>query len=358
LFDGALWFAVPGDIDGLTGGTLYDKRILAEFRALGQPVHLLSWAASFPLPGDADLRAAAADLAACPEGALVMIDGLAFGAMPDVLLAEAERLRLAALVHHPLALETGLDDATRDRLRESEQRALTAARAVIVTSDMTAATLVESYAVDPARITVAKPGVDRPPAIRRTEPPSGQIRLLSIGNVMPRKGFDVLVDALSRMGDLDWRCAIAGSLERSPETAAALATQIAACGLGSRITLVGERSDLAPLYRGADIFVLASRYEGYGMVFAEALSYGLPIVGTAVGAIPDVVPPAAGILVPADDPRALAQALRAVMTEPGLRQGLAQGAMLAADSLPRWPDSATRIASALHQIEDQPVRRG
>jgi hypothetical protein len=132
-----LWFAVPGDIETRTGGTIYDKKVLAELRRLGWLVEHLEWPASFPFPSTADIDTVAASLGACPDGALVMIDGLAFSVLPDVISAEAERLRLVALVHHPLALESGLPPDIAKRFRMSERQALTHARAVIVTSEMT-----------------------------------------------------------------------------------------------------------------------------------------------------------------------------------------------------------------------------
>jgi glycosyltransferase involved in cell wall biosynthesis len=351
LAERRLRFAVPGDLDQPTGGYRYDKRLIAELDALGWTVTHLPWPGSFPLPTAADLRMAAADLAACPAGAVALIDGLAFGVMPDILAKEAGRLRLAALVHHPLALESGLRPEERERLADLERRALGAARAVIVTSHATAATLAADYAVEPGRITVAEPGVDRPPRARPAHRRSGSIRLLAVGSIVPRKGLDVLVDALSRIPDLAWTCAIAGSLTRAPETAAALGEQIRRLGLDPRITLMGEVDDPTPLYNDADVFVLPSRYEGYGMVFAEAMAHGLPIVATNAGAIPEVVPPSAGILVPVDDAEALAVALGRVIVDADTRSRFAAGAQEAAMDLSSWPETAARVASALGRID-------
>src|SRR5271168_5318727 len=110
-----VWFAIPGDIETRTGGTIYDKRVMAELRASGWTVRHLQWPSSFPFPSPADEATVAASLAICPDGALVLIDGLAFGVLPDVAASEAERLRLIALVHHPLALESGLSPDIAER---------------------------------------------------------------------------------------------------------------------------------------------------------------------------------------------------------------------------------------------------
>jgi glycosyltransferase involved in cell wall biosynthesis len=261
----------------------------------GPLVHELD--SSFPQPTPAALLASDALLGGLPDGALVVIDGLAFGAMPELATRHAERLRLVALVHHPLALETGLDAAQATRLRESEAIALRHARRVMVTSERTARLLAD-YDVPTTRIYVVEPGTD-PAPLTMPRAAGGPLRLLSVGTITPRKGHLVLVEALGELTGLDWRLDCAGSLERDPRTAMALRKRIAALGLGTRVRLLGELppSALRGLYARADLFVLASLFEGYGMAYAEALARGLPVLGTTGGAIADTVPTDAGILV-------------------------------------------------------------
>jgi glycosyltransferase involved in cell wall biosynthesis len=345
-----LWFAIPGDIETRTGGTIYDKKVMAELRAAGWEVGHLRWPASFPFPSVADAAVVAASLAACPDGALVLIDGLAFGVLPELAAAEARRLRLVALVHHPLALESGLAPDIAERLTISEQRALTHVRAVVVTSEITAATLERDYGVNRSEITVATPGIDRPDPLP-PRPSNTVPHLLAVGTVSPRKGYDILIDGLARIADLDWHCAVAGSLKRAPETVAEIRQQIARHALTDRVALIGEVPDPTPLYEKADIFVLPSRYEGYGMAIAEALAHGIPVVATRVGAIPEVVPEDAGILVPVDDPEALAESLRRLIAYPAVRREFTDKAVLAASRFARWRDTADRIASALRAIQ-------
>jgi glycosyltransferase involved in cell wall biosynthesis len=345
-----LWFAIPGDIETRTGGTVYDKRAMAELRAAGWTVEHLQWPSSFPFPSSADEATVAASLAVLPDGALVLIDGLAFGVLPDVAAVEAERLRLVALVHHPLALESGLSPDAVQRLRVSERLALSHVRAVVVTSEMTAGTLERDYGVSRATIAVATPGIEKPGS-SRVRPQNMVPKLLAVGTVTPRKAYDVLIDGLARIADLDWHCTIAGCLDRAPDTAAAVRRQIEDNALTGRIAVIGEVADPAPLYEAADIFVLPSRYEGYGMAIAEALAYGVPVVATRVGAIPEVVPEGAGILVPVDDPAALADGLRRLIETPSIRRQFADGAALAAARFATWPETAERIASALDTVQ-------
>jgi glycosyltransferase involved in cell wall biosynthesis len=277
---------------------------------------------------------------------------LALGVLSGLARREAGRLRLVALVHHPLALETGLPEGAAVSFAASERDALACCRAVIVTSQTTAAIVEHAFGVPCEMITVATPGVDITAPPERGPRPPGPARLFAMGSISPRKAHHVLIAALGRIADLDWTCAIAGGLERDPETAAALKQQIEDLGLGDRVALVGEVSpdEAASLYAWADIFTLASLYEGYGMVFSEALAFGLPIVATTGGAIPEVVPSEAGILVAPGDAQAFAEALRLLIADPDQRAAMAQGAREAGSRLTGWDRTAAVIAGCLEGL--------
>ena len=265
-----------------------------------------------------------------------MIDGLALGVLPEAAAALAFRHPLVGLVHHPLALESGLSPNEADAMRTSERAALAATRHVIVNSPATARLLVDDYAVPGEKITVARPGTDR--AARLPSRRDRTISLLSVGSLVPRKGYDVLLAALARIADLPWSLTIVGDRSRDRATAAEVEASIAAPGLASRVTLAGAVSAerLAAFYAQADLFVLASRFEGYGMAFTEAIAHGVPVVGTTAGAIPETVPADAGVLVPPDDVAALALALRRLIGEPEARRRLTDGARAAAAGFPTW----------------------
>ncbi|HKU97216.1 MAG TPA: glycosyltransferase family 4 protein, partial [Vineibacter sp.] len=215
------------------------------------------------------------------------------------------------------------------------------------TSRATATTLTADYGVPAARITIAPPGTDPAPLAACDH--AGVPRLLSVGTLVPRKGHDLLIAALATLRDLPWRLVIVGDAGRDPSTTAALHQQIADAGLDDRIALVGAVSpgDLQQHYLAADLFVLASRYEGYGMVYAEAIAHGLPVVGTTAGAIAEAVPEGAAVLVPPEDVAALAAALRRLLSDSTARDRLAQAARQTASSLPRWQDSASLFATTL-----------
>ncbi len=336
-------FAVPGDLSTPTGGYAYDKRMIAELERLGWQVDVVDLGDGFPWPSDEARMRALGRLAAVPAGRIVVVDGLALGVLPDAASQLCPHHPLIALVHHPLALESGLSAEEADILRASERAALAVASRVIVTSVATARQLVADYAVPIDRIIVAQPGNDPAPAARGSD--DGIVRLLSVGAVVPRKGFDVLIAALATMSDLPWHLTIVGARDRDPKTAAQLDADIARFKLGERVSVLGAVASerLNELYIGADLFVLASRFEGYGMAYAEAIAHGLPVIGTTAGAIPDTVPPDAAVLVPPDDAAALALALRRLIENTDERRRLAAGAREAAGRLPTWQASANDI---------------
>lgn len=342
-----LHFVVPGALDTPTGGYGYDRRLIAELGRLGWEVRHVALGEGFPCPGPDRRAEAAAAFAALPDGALALTDGLAFGALPEVAAAERGRLRLAALAHHPLCDETGLSAAEATALRASEGAALAAAGAVICTSGATAARLAELFGLDPVGIVVAPPGVDPAPRSPGTgDPPV----ILSVGSLIPRKRHDVLIDALALLADRPWRARIVGSAALDPACAAALAERAAARGLEGRVELMGARADVRAELAGADVFALASEYEGYGMAFAEAMVQGLPVVACGVGAIGDLVPAAAGALVAPGDAAAFAAGLASLLDDPARRRAAAAAAFAAGARLPGWAETARIVDRALRAL--------
>jgi len=357
----AVTLLVPGDLALRTGGYGYDRAIVEGLRALGWRVDVVLLDGSFPSPTAAARVHAVQALAALPDGALVLADGLAFGAMAVEAEREARRLALVGLVHHPLADETGLDADTAHALAASERRALACTRGVVVTSYATARRL-EDFGVSPSRVVVVMPGTAAAAAAQGTRGTSGAdsdvpVELLCVATLVPRKGHDVLFTALARLRHLPWHLTCAGSLTLHPPTAAVLQEQLRALQIADRVTLVGDldAAALAAAYDRADIFVLATRHEGYGMAVAEAVAHGLPVVSTATGAIPELVDGTGGAIVPMDDAEALAEALAPLVGDDGARARVRAGARARRDMLPRWPESAQAMASALTRFADDGI---
>jgi glycosyltransferase involved in cell wall biosynthesis len=340
-------FAIPGDLDTPTGGYVYDRRMIAELRALGWRPEVLGLGDGFPRPNALTLAAAKARLSDVPKGRAIVIDGLAFGVLPEAAASLRETHPLIALVHHPLALETGVTPQDAKALRASETAALACARGVVVTSATTARTLAADYGVPRESITVAPPGTDRPAVVRRSS--AASVALLAVGAVVPRKGYDLLIAALAALLDLPWTLTIVGDCGRDRAAVEGLKADIARHRLGSRVTIAGAVPDerLASLYASSDLFVLPSRHEGFGMAYAEAIAYGLPLIGTTAGAIPETVSQA-GVLVPPDDVPALTAALRRLIENPAAREQLAAAAR--ATALPTWRGSAELFSRAIERV--------
>jgi glycosyltransferase involved in cell wall biosynthesis len=330
----AVHVLVPEGIDDParpSGGNRYDRKICDGLRSAGWTVAEHAVAGRWP----AGPSAVVADvLRGLPAGALVLIDGLVGCAVPDVLSPEAARLRLVLIVHMPLG-------------DERERAALPAAAAVVATSRWTEQLLLERYRLAAPRVHVAEPGVD--PAPLAAGSPSGT-ELLCVGAITSVKGHDILFAALDRVAGIGLRCTCVGSLDREPDFVARLRLPPSARLVGP---LVGPELDAA--YAAADVLVLASRAETYGMVITEALARGLPVIATDVGGVAETLGHTAagdrpGLLVPPADPAALGEAIRRWTSDRGLRAALRAAARERRRSLPGWESTTARIAGVLNSV--------
>jgi glycosyltransferase involved in cell wall biosynthesis len=353
-------FVVPDGIDDPkrpSGGNAYDRRLSDGLRARGWDVPEHGVAGSWPEP-DAPARAALeAVIAGLPDGAVALVDGLIASTAPEVLVPAARRLRLVILVHMPLgdvrAPDAGFGDDTSDA-SERERSVLSCAAAVVTTSEWTRRRLIDRYALPPHRVHAAQPGVDAADLASRSGPGGD---LLCVAAVAPNKGHDVLLAALAKIADLDWRCTCVGSLDRDPGFVDLLRRQARADGIEHRVHFAGPRTgdDLDTAYASADLLVLASHAETYGMVVAEALARGIPVVATAVGGLPEALGDATGgqqpgLLVPPGDAGAFAAALSDWLGDAGLRDQLRRAARDRRDALIDWSTTARRVSTILSAV--------
>ena len=341
-------FAVPGDISRLTGGYAYAREIIKHAPQFGVELHRLHLSATYPYPDDHAIAATRRTFAQLHPDTPLLIDGLAFGAMPP-LLADDIHSPIVALVHHPLAYETGIKTADARRFLAFERHALSLARHIVATSPATAKLLQREYGVAEEKLSVAEPGTRS--AMRAT--PAGPTQeLLAVGAVIPRKGYLVLIDALSQVEFDDWHLTIVGNLEDDKAHATELREAILRSGMRSRITLTGRMSDgdLADRYAQAKIFVMPSLFEGYGMALTEAMARGLPIVCTTGGAMAETVPDSAALKVGPGNAAALAAALSRLMGDDILHRRLADASWNAGRNLPRWEDCARSITDAIKSV--------
>ena len=279
----------------------------------------------------------------------MLVDGLVGLRAVEAIAEAAPRLRILVLAHMVAAAFPDADAGTM----AAERQLFAATRGVIATSRWTAAQLERRGLAAPEHVTVAAPGVAVPgietvrDGEREAEDPSRDGRLLCVGVVAPHKGQDLLLDALARLARNDWTCTIAGALASSGEFADAIRRD--ARRFDGRVRLAGVLggAELAGEYRRCGLLVAPSRIESSGMAIADALARGIPVVAAATGGIPDTVAGGGAVLVPPDDPAALATALGAWLSDPALRARLRAEALSARASLPTWPDMVRAVAGAL-----------
>ena len=290
-------------------------------------------------------------LGSLPAGSAVLIDGLVACGVPEVIVPATRRLSIAVLVHLPLADETGLPPALAAELDALERETLQAAGSVVATSEWAARRLVEHHGLAGHRVHAVTPGVDPAPLAGGTD---GVSRLVCVAAVTPRKGQGLLARALETVADLPWTCECVGGVRRETKYVERLRQH----RLGDRFSLTGPRTGaaLAATYASADLVVLPSRAETYGMVVTEALARGIPVPATEVDALPYTLGRAPvgtvpGMLVPGEDVDALAAALRRWLTDPALRARLRASARLRRETLTGWDETARGVAAIVLRQE-------
>ncbi|HEY6596902.1 MAG TPA: glycosyltransferase family 4 protein [Asanoa sp.] len=332
---------LPNDIDDPatpSGGNTYDRRVCRGLADLGWEVREHAVAGAWPQPAPGERAGLAAVLAALPGAGLVLVDGLIASAVPDVLAGHCARLRLVVLMHMPLG-------------HAAERAALAAAAAVVTTSRWSRRRVLELHGLASERVHAAPPGVDAAP---RTACSADGTRLLCVAAVLPDKGHDVLVEALATVRELPWSLVCVGTTARDPAFARGLHDRARRHGIADRIRFTGPRTgaDLAAAYAAADLLVLASRAETYGMVVTEALAHGLPVLGTTAGGLPEGLGSAPdgslpGLLVPPGDTAALAAGLRRWLLDADERNRIRNSAVMRRTTLTGWALTARLVSDAL-----------
>ena len=324
-----LRLVVPANVDEPTGGNTYDLALADALRRGGDEVELRRCAPS-------DLETVLRQ----PWQGPTLVDGLLACAQPDAIAAA----RVGVLVHMPLALETGLPRDRAAELDRRERRTLHAAVRVITTSHWTARHLREHY--DVGEVAVAAPGVDAAPLGAGSDPPL----LVQLASLVPHKDQLTVVAALAGVADLPWHARLAGPTDRDPAYAAAVRDAVHAAGLENRVDIPGTMPRDAA-WAGANLALLPSLVESFGMVVTEALARGVPAVVSAGGPEEALGVTATGerpgIVVSAGDADALGRALRRWLTDERCRDSIRRAALARRVTLEPWDVTARRVREAL-----------
>lgn len=340
-------FLIPGDLELPTGGYAYDRAVLRHLKDAGLRPIQVTLPGAFPRPSEEDLADCLAIIQGLPKGCLLLIDNLAYGAMPEDMIRRFDR-PVVALCHQPLALDGATSPAEAEALYARERAALALAEHVIVTAARTGKILAGDYDVPEAKITLAGPGVGGHGRARGSN--GARLELLAVGSIVPRKGYDRLITALAMLEQRNWRLSIVGAV-LAPDCAAELHGRIEALGLQDHVRLLGAVNEKAldSLYDHADLFIAPALFEPHGAMLAEALSRGLPVIATLTARAGDLIPEGAGLKVPPGDIEALSRALAMAIGSGDLRRKLGDAAYAAGQVLGGWDDTAAVIGAALRR---------
>lgn len=357
-------FIVPGRLDRLTGGSIYDRRVVDHLASLGVRVDVAS------LPDLSYLAGAIAGLVAGPYLStqllarrydLVITDSWAHTTLflfaLFCRLTRKRRPPVVMIVHQLRSVEIK-NGAGRFLAGAVERHALSSVDSIITVSRFMR-DRVERFIGSQIHVTIAPPGCDSleatAPVMEKTARDSSRdpLRLLFVGNCMRRKGLDYLVAALSLLKDVDLKIDVVGSLEYENDYYRDLLRESKRVGVEDKITFHGRVSDsrLSRFYARADLFVMPSLYEGFGIVYAEAMRAGLPIIATDSGPALEIVEAGGNaIVVRAADPAALAGAIRELATDSQKRERFARRSLELAAQLPTWEAMCERVSAVLRQV--------
>jgi glycosyltransferase involved in cell wall biosynthesis len=286
-------FVISGDIHKLTGGSIYNERIMSGLKLCGHDVKVHHLNDDFPFPSDKSLEYCRKDLLAIKTGEPVIIDSLVFGVIPDVLKKLSQANPVIALIHLLLSSNSDFTAYEFMLVKRSEREALKFAAKIIATSSYTEMELL-NLGMDKDKIRIIIPGVDIYPQKKSFNETPGH--LVCISNYTPGKGHIVLVHALRKLKDKAWELHCYGNMDFNPGYVAWLNGVIQSSGLKDRFFLHPplERHQLTDVLLLADLFIHPSDFETYGMAVTEALAHGVPVIASSGGGIRQTIPESMG----------------------------------------------------------------
>jgi glycosyltransferase involved in cell wall biosynthesis len=340
-------FVTVGDTSRLTGGYLYNAHVLAALRERGvEAEEIVPCGAS---PQEQEEAASRIGSVLDPRRYdVIVVDALARIVCAPQLDRWREERPVVAMVHE--LPNVAAPEDTTDKERRYEGPLLRSDRLISVSEH--GAEILENRGVPTGRIRVVPPGFDRltPGSGVRSSIHDDMVRALCVAQWIPRKGILDLVRAWALHERPEASLEFIGEMDADPAYTTSVRAAMADAP-GASIIVRGPVDDaaLGDAYAAADLFVLPSRYEGYGVVYAEALAHGLPVIACDAGPVPELVGEEAALLVPPGDVEALSGALDLLLKDPALRDRMSAAARRRAGELARWEDTAAGFLRVLNE---------
>ncbi len=351
---------VYGDLTEVTGGNVYDHKLVEHLRACEHDVELIAFphgsyarhlTQNYSVPQRRKLLGASLDIVVQDELTHPSLVGI------NQRMKRKGGPPLVAIVHHLRTSEEWPERQARF-YRKVELRYLQTIDAFVFNSETTRES-VEELLQKKTRNIVATPGGDRLPALLSRARVSararedGDRRLLFVGNLIRRKGLHVLLDALAKLDNDGWHLDVVGRTDASPDYVRDVQRQCAAHGLSERVRFLGalDGDALAERYRSSHVLVVPSLYEGFGIVYLEAMGFGLPVIAGGGGASDEIVQhEVTGLLVQPHDVFGLTVHLTRLVEDRDLLERLSLTAFEAFHSHPSWEQSMAAIESFLIDV--------
>lgn len=344
-----LHFLIPGDINTLTGGYVYDKIIIEGLEKLGYSVTVHQLSNDFPFPSKENLKKCEVVVKNIPTDNPVFIDSLAFGPMHKILLLNRGKNPVIPIMHLPLPKNPNFSKAEQDQFILPEQNALKLAVKIIAVSGFTKQIIMD-YGIEASKIEIITPGFSYLP--RKASFPDFPEKILCVGSYLPGKGQLLLVKALAKIRHLKWTLTMCGIQDFDPHYFKKIQSEIETEKLGSRIfvnpPVSGE--SLSKAYLEADLFILPSYFENFSMALNDALYCGIPVITTDGGGIPFSVPHNMSVIVPKGNENELKQAIEKVLTDSAYYKNLCKATSTYYQSANSWNNSINLFQAILRDL--------
>ncbi len=357
---------IYGSLTTISGGYLYDRRLVTYLQAAGEEVEVISlpWRRYAYHLADNFSISLYRRLCRAPFDVLLQ-DELNHPSLVwlNHCLHHRVSYPLVSIVHHLRSSET--HPAPLAAIYRRVERAYLASVDGFIYNSHTTRNVVEALIGEERPATVAVPGADHlgvvlsPQQIAERARTAGPLRVLFVGNVIPRKGLHTLLEALASLPPDRWYLTVVGSLSADPSYVRAVRRHIEQLKLADRVQLMGTlgQDDLIALLRCSDVLAVPSFYEGYGIVYAEGMAFGLPAIATTAGAAAEIITHGHdGFLVPAGDADALSACLQ---TLAGDRERLLAMSLAARERYahhPTWAETAAQAHRFLKALVATPLQ--